>query len=104
MPRGTASHVHVIHKINFDDPAFERPVTIALRDDHVIEIYAVNEYGLEEYVNRLDRLTTLRVVQMQTIMKAIKSTVGENPFSTVALAWLYALNQGGLLDTWQHYV
>lgn len=84
-----------------DYSVFDNPAKILLRDDGVIELYAVSPEGLEHPAGRLDRHTAGDVAKIRRLVVGIKQIIKEKPFSRRSLRWLAALDRVGLLDIWE---
>jgi hypothetical protein len=96
------ARVNKIDEIVVDDPTvFENVAMILLRDDNVIELYAVAPGGLEHYVGRLDHNTAGDVAKIRRLIVAIRQVVKEKPFSQRSCQWLSALKHQGLLELWE---
>jgi len=75
-------------------------VVLACRDDHVVEVYVVDDSGLEVYFGRLDQLEQVGEANQRklgVLLGAVARHVRERPVSPRALAWLSALDRAGLL-------
>ena len=95
-----ASHVSVLDKLRVESRLFDRPVVLACRDDHVVEVYVVDDSGLEVYFGRLDQLDqsgAKNQAKLDVLVKAVGLRVREEPISARSLAWLSALDRAGLL-------
>jgi len=103
--------VQVIDTIPIESRAFTTKVGLLLREGTglgtsgiEIEIYAVNEDGLEEYAGKLDSHQRAPVAQMTAFLKAIQNRIAQKPLSTISLKWLSALDRGSLLQRWEKHV
>ena len=94
------SHVNVLDKFRVESRLFDRPVVLACRDDHVAEVYVVDDSGLEVYFGRLDQLEQVGEAnqrKLEVLLGAVARHVRERPVSARSLAWLTALHRAGLL-------
>jgi len=83
---------------------FDAPVKMILRDDSAVELYVVDEKGLEEYAGLLEVGSPRDAEQMRVLMTTIQSIVKKKPLSQRSLWWLTALARCGLLRVWEHHV
>ena len=94
------SHPNLLDEFRVESRLFERPVVLACRDDHVVEVYVVDDAGLEVYFGRLDQLEQVGEAnqrKLEVLLGAVARHVRERPVSPRALAWLSALDRAGLL-------
>jgi hypothetical protein len=95
-------HVSIKDQIKVVEPSYlEHPVVLICRGDKAIEMYAVDENGLEHYAGKLDHHIGVDEEKIRVIVKAIKRRIKERPFSRTALAWLAALSYSGMLARWE---
>lgn len=100
MPR--VGSITIEDTIRVDEPSYlEHPALLVCRADKVIEVYAIDENGLEHPAGRLDHHIGVDEEKIRIIVKAIRSRVKERPFSHTALAWLRALSYQGMLKRWE---
>jgi len=96
-----ASYVGVLDKLRVESRLLDRPVVLACRDDRVVEVYVVDDSGLEVYFGRLDQLERVGEAnqrKFEVLLGAVARHVKERPVSPRALAWLSALDYAGLLQ------
>jgi hypothetical protein len=89
-----------LDKFRVESRLFDRPVVLACRDDHVVEVYVVDEGGLEVYFGRLDQLERggSNQAKINVLLEAVGRRVREKPVSARSLAWLSALDAARLLQ------
>lgn len=88
-------------RIVVDHHNLDSKVVLFLRNDHVIEIYAIDERGLEEFAGRLEHTIKADEEKIRILVKAIRNHVTSAPFSRRALNWLRALSEHGMLARWE---
>jgi hypothetical protein len=91
----------MMDRIEVTNRNLDAKVVLQLRHDHVIEIYAVDDHGLEEYAGRLEHTIRADEEKIRILLKAIRNHVVEAPFSRRALSWLRALAYHGMLARWE---
>lgn len=95
-------HVSINDQIRVDEPSYlDHPVLLICRGDKVIEVYVVDENGLEHHAGRLEHPIKADEEKIRILVRAIKRRVKERPFSRTALAWLSALSYSGMLARWE---
>ncbi len=95
------------YTIVVDEPRyFDAKVVMLCRNDRVIELYAVDDHGLEEYAGRLEHTVTAdrdqhKLDQLQRLVANIKYRIKERPLSRESLAWLEGLAKCGMLARYE---
>ena len=96
-------HHNAVDKIKVESRLFDYPLVLVCVDDgnwSSIEIYVVDDSGLEVYFSRLDKIDRRgsgNQVKFDVLLAAIKRRVREKPVSIQSLTWLSALKWVGLL-------
>ncbi len=90
------------HTITVDDPSvLDAKVVMLARNDKVIELYAVDEHGLEQYAGRLEHLIGADERKIARLLRAIKERIKERPLSRESQHWLNCLAHAGMLARWE---
>lgn len=92
----TRSHVDALDRFTVEHRDLDAPVVLLCREDRVVEVYVVDDGGLEQFAGFLDRQTEPRD-KVAVLLRAISTRVKEDPVSARAHAWLSALRYQGLL-------
>ena len=85
---------------------FDHPVVMVSRHERTdkhIELYVVDESGLEQYAGKLVQPISggLDVDKIAYLLRAIRNRIKERPLSRESLHWLECLSYSGLLARWE---
>lgn len=90
------------HRITVDDTrVLDSKVIMLARNDKVIELYAVDDRGLEEYAGRLEHPIGADERKIACLLRAIKERIKERPLSRESQHWLNCLAHAGMLARWE---
>lgn len=89
----------IVDSFTISSRTFDYPVKVVLRDDHVVELYAIEEDGTEQYAGLFGYTTRIHPSKFDIIKSKIQDHVRGAPVSQTSLSWLQALDRLGLLPS-----